>query len=117
MSSINKVAWDNMPETAMPAVAGSILRRFVGGQQMTVARIAFSEGAAVAEHRHVNEQFSLVLEGEMEFVVEGEKTIVRAGEIIHLPASSFHGARAISASVILDVFSPPRADWGPPGAA
>ena len=81
---------------------------------MTVARISFSAGAATLEHRHDNEQFSLVLSGEMEFVVEGEKTIVRDGELIHLPSNSFHGARAISESVVLDMFAPPRADWGPP---
>jgi quercetin dioxygenase-like cupin family protein len=106
--------WDRVPKEAMPAQAGDVLRRFVGGEQMTVARVSFSAGAVTEPHRHANEQFSLVLSGTMEFLVEGDPVVVRAGEVIHLPANALHGARALEPAVIMDVFAPPRADWGPP---
>lgn len=106
--------WNGVPEEAMPSVEGDVLRRFVGGEQMTVARVAFSRGAVTEPHRHANEQFSLVLEGAMEFLVEGQPTLVQTGELIHLPSNVLHGAKALETSVIIDVFAPPRTDWGPP---
>ena len=112
---MRRYRWDQVVEEAMPA-EGSVLRRFVGGEQMTVARVVFTAGSAVAEHSHENEQFAVVLSGEMEFMVEDEPVVVRAGEVIHLAANERHGARARTDAVILDVFAPPRADWGAPGA-
>jgi quercetin dioxygenase-like cupin family protein len=109
-------AWASVPETPLPAENGDIRRRFVGGAQMTVARITFTAGASLPAHRHVNEQFTLVLEGAMEFTVEGQTLVVRAGECIHLASEEFHGARALEDSVLVDVFSPPRDDWGAPPA-
>lgn len=108
--------WDAIPQQSMPASAGEVMRRFMNGEQMTVAQVTFTAGAVTDPHRHVNEQFSLVLAGEMEFTVEGETVRVREGEVLHLPSNCFHGAKAITASTILDVFSPPRADWGNPPA-
>jgi len=106
--------WANVPESALPATTGEVLRRFIGGAQMTVARVTFIEGTITPEHRHENEQFTLVIEGALEFTVEGKPVVVRAGECIHLPANELHGARALTHTTVFDVFSPPRADWGPP---
>lgn len=103
--------WDSMEATAMPAVTGSVMRRYVSGAEMTVARIAFSEGAVTAEHRHENEQFSYVLEGTMQFTIEGAPLVVPAGEMVHLPSNVLHGAKAVTAAIVLDMFAPPRADW------
>ena len=99
----------------MPA-EGSVLRRFVNGERVTVARVAFTAGSRVAPHRHDNEQFSLVLSGAMEFTVEGEPVLVGAGEMLHLAPGELHGAEALEDAVVLDFFAPPRADWGAPGA-
>jgi quercetin dioxygenase-like cupin family protein len=107
--------WETVAEEAMPA-DGSVLRRFVNGEQMTLARVAFTRGSVTPPHRHENEQFSVVLSGIMEFTIEGKPVVVRAGEMVHLGANEFHGARALEDSVLLDIFSPPRADWGTPGA-
>jgi len=108
---MKKYEWDAMEPSAMPALAGSVLRRYVSGEKLTIARIAFSTGAVTAEHRHENEQFSYVLEGTMEFTIEGEPLVVQAGEMVHLPSNILHGAKAVTEAVVLDVFSPIRADW------
>ncbi len=112
--NLQSINWDNVPAAQMPSESGTVVRQFINGQTMTVARISFTNGAATLAHSHDNEQISLVISGEMEFMVEGETTIVRAGELIHLPSNSWHGAKANAESVLLDMFSPPRADWGPP---
>ena len=105
--------WDDILETALPSEGqGAILRRFFNGDAMTIARVTFSAGAISPVHSHVSEQVALVLSGRMEFTVDGKPVVVAAGEALHLPAHVPHGATALEDSVLFDVFSPPRADWG-----
>jgi Uncharacterized conserved protein, contains double-stranded beta-helix domain len=109
---MRKFVWEDREQEAMPAVGtGQVLRRFVSGEQMTVAQVQFQAGSEVLEHQHENEQFTLVLSGTMEFTVEGQKVLVGPGEVLHLPARVPHSARAEVDSVLIDVFSPPRTDW------
>ena len=66
-----KQAWDEIEAADAPVVSGSGLRQFLSGEKMTVARFRFAAGTILAEHLHENEQFSMVLEGTMEFNIEG----------------------------------------------
>lgn len=110
-----KQAWNEIEATEAPVVSGSGLRRFLSGEKTTVARFAFTAGTVLAEHRHENEQFSMVQEGTMEFTIEGNTSplMVLPGEIVYLRPNILHGVRAVTDAVVLDVFSPPRADWQP----
>jgi quercetin dioxygenase-like cupin family protein len=110
---VEPIHWDNVPESEMPSLAGTVLRRFRSGDKLTVARVTFTEGAEVEAHTHENEQFAFVESGRMEFTVEGRTVLVEAGETLHLPSNVRHGAKALEASVIIDIFAPPRADWNP----
>lgn len=115
---MQKIDFGTLPVSPLPAETGSVLRRFTGGEQLTVAQITFAAGSALPGHRHTNEQFTLVLSGTMEFFREDNTTIlVNAGEMMHLPSNEWHGARSITDAVVLDMFAPPRADWGPPPPA
>jgi mannose-6-phosphate isomerase-like protein (cupin superfamily) len=64
-------------------------------------------------HEHPFDQLSLVLDGEMEFSVEGEVLQVAAGEVLVIPPSARHTARTLGArtSLSLDIFAPARADY------
>lgn len=106
--------WDDVGESQMPSVEGTVLRRFVDGERITIGRVAFTAGAITEPHRHENEQFSMVVSGRLEFTVEGETIIVGPGDVLHLQSNEFHGARALEPTVVIDVFSPPRADWKQP---
>ncbi len=109
---MKRYSWGDVPESPLPAEnGGSVLRRFVGGEQMTVARVTFTAGSVLPVHRYPNEQFSVVLEGALEFVVEGVLVVARVGDVVHLTGDETHGARALEDSVVLDVFAPPRDDW------
>ncbi len=112
---MKRTAWRDVPESPLPSEnGGSVLRRFVSGAQMTVARVTFAAGSVLPVHRHINEPFSVVLEGALEFVVEGVPVVARAGDVVHLASNETHGARALEDSIVLDVFAPPRDDWGVP---
>ena len=100
--------WNTMPaEHLNPRVE----RKVIHTQNMTLARIALLKGAVVPEHRHPNEQMSMVQTGALKFVVDGREVIVRAGEMLELPADFPHSAEALEDSVAVDLFAPRREDW------
>lgn len=54
-------------------------------------------GGGPAPHRHDFEESFILLEGEMEATFRGKKSLVKAGETIHIPANAphqFHNASA-----------------------
>jgi len=108
---MSRIDWDDVVSTPMPAENGTVTRQFVHGEQMTVAKITFSAGASLPAHRHHNEQFTMVLSGRMEFMIDGQIVEIAAGEAVHLKSEVFHGARALEDSTLLDMFAPPRTDW------
>lgn len=114
---MKRISWQALPESPLPSEngSGSVLRRFLSGAQMTVARVTFAAGSVLPVHRHPNEQFSIILEGALEFVVEGVSVVARVGDIVCLVSNETHGARALQDSVVLDVFAPPRDDWDAAG--
>jgi quercetin dioxygenase-like cupin family protein len=86
-------------------------RQFVVGRDIMVARVLMKKGCIVPEHRHVNEQVTYILEGALKFWVDGKEIVVNAGEVLTIPANMPHKAEALSDTVDLDVFTPPRRDW------
>ena len=86
-------------------------RQFVAGEKSMLARLILRAGCVVPLHSHENEQITYILEGALKFSVQGKEVIVRAGEILVIPAHVPHSAEALEDTVDLDVFCPPRADW------
>jgi len=98
---------DIEPEQMNPLVT----RQYVVGSNTMLARIALSKGAHVPEHKHRHEQISHVVEGTLDFLMEGKRITVRAGEILCIPPHLPHEVWALEDSVALDIFNPPREDW------
>ncbi|MBC8136097.1 MAG: cupin domain-containing protein [Fibrella sp.] len=112
---MRKIAFSALPETPLPAEVGTVMRRFTGGDSITVAKITFVAGSVLPGHHHVNEQYTIVMDGALEFVDDaGNTTPVHAGEIMHLPSNVWHGAKALADTTVIDIFSPVRRDWGSP---
>ena len=86
-------------------------RQFVFGKKGMLARLMLRAGCVVPLHSHENEQITYILEGALKFSLEGRDVIVRAGEILIIPADLPHSAEALEDTVDLDIFCPPRADW------
>ncbi len=89
----------------------TLVRQMIHGETMTVARLQLGKGCSVPEHSHANEQISMIEKGALRFMLAGEEQVVRAGEVLHIPAHVKHSAEAIEDSVAVDLFSPPREDW------
>lgn len=110
-SPVTHYRWDDLPTEALSPL---LSRKLVTGERMMLAHVYLKKGCIVPLHQHENEQISYVLEGALRFWIggeDGEEIIVRAGEVLHLPANVPHKAEALEDTLDVDVFSPPRQDW------
>jgi quercetin dioxygenase-like cupin family protein len=69
-------------------------------------------GGGPPPHRHDFEETFIVLEGEIEAMFRGAKTVVRAGQTVHIPANAPHQFRNASdvPARLLCICSPAGAD-------
>jgi quercetin dioxygenase-like cupin family protein len=64
------------------------------GRETIQARIDIAPGAEAAWHRHPGEEVIYVVEGTLEYQLEGKKAVtVRAGEVLFVPNGVAHRAR------------------------
>jgi quercetin dioxygenase-like cupin family protein len=108
MGFVTHYDWSAVP---LEQLNDKLFRRVVHTGKLTVARLELRRGAIVPEHRHVNEQFSMIESGSLKFIVDGREVVVRAGEALSLPSMIPHSAEATEDCVAIDVFTPPRQDW------
>jgi quercetin dioxygenase-like cupin family protein len=100
--------WDDL---AREDLSDLLTRRYISGDQITLARFFLKKGCFVSGHSHENEQMSTVLSGALKFIINGEEVIVGAGETVHIPPHTEHSAEALEDTDALDAFSPVRKDW------
>ncbi|WP_281632361.1 cupin domain-containing protein [Flavobacterium luteolum] len=64
------------------------------GKEMVQARIDFEGHSAFGKHSHPGEEVIYVVEGSLEYQIEGEKPVtLRAGEVLFIPAGVVHSAK------------------------
>jgi quercetin dioxygenase-like cupin family protein len=79
-------------------------------EQITFAHVALDKDAIVGEHAHVHEQWTHVVEGEMEFNIGGDIARLTKGMAAFVPGNVKHSAKAITACKVIDCFLPVRED-------
>ncbi|HEX2776502.1 MAG TPA: cupin domain-containing protein [Candidatus Acidoferrales bacterium] len=88
-----------------------ISRQMLNGEDATLARIFIARGGIVPRHSHRSEQFSFILSGALKFKFDDGEIVLRAGEIVLIPANVPHMAEALEDTVDIDFFAPRREDW------
>ena len=88
-----------------------ISRKVVAGARQMLAQVYLKRGAHVPLHRHASEQMTYVLQGALRCRVGSHEIVVRAGEVLHIPAGRRHQAEALEDTFEIDVFSPVREEW------
>ncbi len=101
-------AWDRMEKEVLSA---TISRKIISGDKAMVAQVFLAKGAVVPEHRHESEQITYILEGALQFQIEGQEIVVAKGEVLRIPSNVPHRAVALEDTLDLDIFSPIRHDW------
>lgn len=99
---------DIIPTNPAPGITRRILAH--GGKMMGV-EANFEKGAVGEPHRHPHEQVSYILSGVFEYEAAGEKYILHKGDSYYVEPDVLHGAVALEAGVILDIFTPQREDF------
>ena len=100
--------WD---ELALEKVTEMVTRKVIAGAGQTMAQVWFKKGALVSRHSHASEQMTCVLDGALRVMVDGDEQVVRAGEVIVIPAGAPHQIEALDDALVIDTFSPARENW------
>jgi len=88
-----------------------VRRRILQAQgRLMLMEVRFEAGAAGYEHNHVHEQISYCTAGRFEYSLDGRTHVLAAGESIYVPSNARHGAKALEAGALIDVFTPLRED-------
>lgn len=66
----------------------------IPGRETVQARIDFDAHTAFGKHSHPGEEIIYVLEGSLEYEIEGETPVtLKAGEVLFVPAGKIHSAK------------------------
>ncbi len=110
-SRVTHYRWEAM---AKERVTDLLDRRLITGDNMMLAHVYLKKGCIVPKHSHLNEQITYILEGALRFRLgedQTEELVLKAGEVLHIPAHVPHMAEALEDTLDVDIFSPPREDW------
>jgi quercetin dioxygenase-like cupin family protein len=86
-------------------------RTVVHGKTMYQMLATLDAGSLMPAHSHEHEQIVHILEGKMRLIVDGVAHELSTGDSFYLPSNVPHGVETLSATQVLDTFSPPRADY------
>ena len=75
----------------------AITAKSVPGEYMKAGIVTKPEGEGPPLHMHPNEeQFTLILEGNLHYILGDEDKIVGPGDMIHIPRFTNHRSRAVN---------------------
>lgn len=90
--------------------------RIFAGEQAMLSIVSIAPGAMGTMHHHQEEQWGVLLEGSAIRFQGGEEIAVNKGDFWRTPGGVPHTMRAgPDGAKVLDIFSPPRAEYRKPG--
>jgi quercetin dioxygenase-like cupin family protein len=68
----------------------------IPGRETVQSRVEIDPGVTSVRHRHPGEEIVYVLEGALEYRLEGRPPVtLKAGEVLFIPAGTIHSARNV----------------------
>jgi quercetin dioxygenase-like cupin family protein len=68
----------------------------VPGREAVQVRVDLAPGVAFGKHTHPGEEIIYVLEGSLEYEIEGKPPVtLKAGDVLFIPAGTIHSARNV----------------------
>jgi quercetin dioxygenase-like cupin family protein len=95
------------PKEIMPGITGY----YAHGASLTFGYVELKEGAVVPEHKHVQEQITYILEGQLDMVIDGKPYSMKPGMYHVIGSNVLHSGVAKTAVRVIDAFSPAREDY------
>ena len=86
-------------QSQQPGVTRTDLLRHdlgVSGREVVQVRVDFAAGVAFPPHSHPGEEIAYVIEGMLEYRLEGKPPVtLTAGEVLFIPAGTVHAAKNV----------------------
>ncbi len=79
--------------------------------QLMMVKVKFDKGAVGSMHEHYHSQATYVVSGKFELTIGDKKEILSAGDGYYVAPDELHGCVCIEAGILIDTFSPVRADF------
>ncbi len=79
--------------------------------EIMMVEVCFEKGGVGAVHTHPHVQSTYVKSGSFRFTIDGEDVVVQEGDTIAFPSNIPHGTVCLEAGILVDVFTPMRADF------
>ena len=93
-------------------VLEGITLKAVSGDKTMMTFFEFEPNAVIPSHKHYHEQITCIIEGEIEFTVEGETKILRKGDGVVILSNQEHGAKVLDKPTkAVDAWYPIREDY------
>lgn len=94
-------------------VVGEGLSRQIMGYdgQLMLVKVKFEKGAIGYVHEHFHSQTTYVVSGKFEVMINGEKKVLEGGDGFYIEPDAPHGAVCLEEGILIDVFSPMRAEF------
>ena len=99
---------DALAQDAGPGVTRRVLAY---NSQLMCVENHFEQGAVGPAHSHPHTQITYVAAGKFEFTVEGEKKMVKTGDVLLKRESAEHGCVCLEKGILVDFFTPMREDF------
>ena len=100
---------EDLPATAM---LPGVTRRAVYLDDVMITFFDFEPETIIPEHHHPHQQITWVVSGSMEFNLDGEKKVLRAGDGALIPPDVPHGAVILDEPCqAIDAWHPIREDY------
>ena len=89
----------NLAQAQQPATKRIDLQRHdlsVPGREVIQVRVDFAPGVAFPPHGHPGEEIAYVIEGLLEYQLEGQPPVtLKAGDVLFIPAGKIHAAKNV----------------------
>jgi quercetin dioxygenase-like cupin family protein len=85
----------------------------ITGGKLMANWVTIEPNREMPRHQHPHEQLGIMLEGTLELTIGDETRLINAGDAYTIPPNLPHNARTLDEGcVVLDIFTPPREDYG-----
>jgi len=96
-----------LAHSQLPGIKRTELQRHdlsIPGREVVQVRVDFPPGVGVPKHTHPGEEIAYVLEGTLEYDLEGQPPVaLKAGEVLFIPAGTVHTAKNVGSSNAAEV--------------